>query len=177
MNFNTLDLGITTRHLANDDMHVHFHYKRLIFNSVINHFNQVVQAISSTATTTSATSSTPSTTSTTATPTIDEPTASQFSHRTREAIQRRTNKRNQKRKAKRQQHSIKREMCRKWTLIEMEKYLDSFHIKYAHVPQFGSRIIRLQFDNQADQDAADSKLGNDIFNENHYKNFMNNQST
>ncbi len=98
---------------------------------------------------------------------------SQSSHRSREAITRRNKKRHQKLNIKRQQHKIKRKIHHQWTMIQIKQYLDLLHIKHARILPIYKKILRLQFNNQHDQDFADEQLGIDVFNENHYQEFVN----
>jgi hypothetical protein len=161
MNFNILDLQITRNHLGRDRMHIDSHLTYLILNPIISHFNQLIL--------------TPSTTSTTSNSTSDEPKASQSSFRSRESIQNRNKQRHDKRKLERRQHVIKRKLYHQWNISQIKQYLESLHVRHAYIPHFYNNILRLQFNNQEDQDFADSKLGIDIFNEYHYKTFINNQ--
>ncbi|CAF1329710.1 unnamed protein product [Rotaria sp. Silwood1] len=141
-------------------MHIQFRFNDLIVNSIISHFNQLIP--------------TPSTTSNS---TSDETKPSQSSFRSREAIQCRNQQRHEKRKLKGQQHVIKRKLHHQWTIPQIKQYLDSLHVRYAYIPHFYNNILRLQFNNQQDQDFADSKLSIDIFDENHYKSFINDQAS
>ncbi|CAF3741604.1 unnamed protein product [Rotaria sp. Silwood1] len=127
---------------------------------LISHFNQLIP--------------TPSTTSNS---TSDETKPSQSSSRSREAIQCRNQQRHEKRKLKRRQHVIRRKLHHQWTIPQIKQYLDSLHVRHAYIPHFYNNILRLQFNNQQDQDFADSKLSIDIFDENHYKSFINDQAS
>ena len=57
----------------------------------------------------------------------------------------------------------------------MERYLDSLKIQYARVSRVFKNTLPLQFRNQEDQDNATGKLEDDLFNEQHHLNFMNDQ--
>jgi hypothetical protein len=156
MNFNIINFDITPADLAND--HMHIHSDELIRNSIIKHFDQVIQTISTRTTTIGSNPSLPSTSS---------------SNRSREALQARNKKRHEKRKIKQQQHQIKRKIHHQWTNAEIKQYLDSLHIQYGYIPPVYGNILRIQFNTQEDQDFADKHLGMDIFNENHYQEFVN----
>jgi len=43
MGFNILDLKIKQKHLAKDQMHVDYHFQPLIFKSIIDHVNQLIE--------------------------------------------------------------------------------------------------------------------------------------
>jgi len=183
MNFNIIDFHITDSHLANDNMHIQSRFQDRIFNSIINHFNQIVQTTSTTITITtedsnpplaSASTSTPALTST-GTSTSNKEQTSQSSFRNQEALQRRNEQRHLKMKIKQQQHVIKRKIHHQWTIPQIKQYLDSLNIHYARIPSIYKNIFRLKFSNQDEQDSADAQLGIDVFDENHYKEFINNR--
>lgn len=107
--------------------------------------------------------------------TSDSQKLPQSSSRSREAIQRRNKKRHQKMKIKQRQHTIKRKIHHQWTILQIKQYLDSCHIRYARVLPIHKNILKIQFNNQDNQDFADTQLGLDIFNENNYKEFISNK--
>ncbi|CAF1212583.1 unnamed protein product [Rotaria magnacalcarata] len=49
MNFNVIGFLINNNHLANDNMHIQSRFYHLIFDSIINHFNELIQATATTA--------------------------------------------------------------------------------------------------------------------------------
>ncbi|CAF1427052.1 unnamed protein product [Adineta steineri] len=165
MNFNILDFHITNYHLDGDKMHIQPRFLGYIINSITNHFDQVIETVSP------PTLPTPPTPPASAVP--DNKKAPQSSNRSSEALQLRNKKRHEKRKEKQQKHQIKRKIHYQWINDEIKQYLDSLNIKYAYIPPVYGNILRIQFNNKIDQDFADEHLGFDIFNENHYKEFVN----
>ena len=53
MNFNIVDFSISRTHLANDNVHIHFSVRHHIINSILNHFDQVINSLITTTSTTS----------------------------------------------------------------------------------------------------------------------------
>jgi hypothetical protein len=168
MNFNILDFHITNNHLANDYMHIQFRFRDHIINSIINHFDQVIETISITTTTTDPNPSLPPTSSSTS-----DRVKSTKKSKSRAVLNRKNKKRFEQLKIKRQQHTIKREIHRQWTATLIKQYLDALQVKYSRIPPVYNRILRIVFNNQHDQDLAAEQLGIDIFDENHYQEFVN----
>jgi len=163
INFSVIDLRITGNHIA-DGIHIHRHFNYIIRNTIIDYFNEFIER-------SSINSTVPISTSTSA----SKPSQSSF--RSRESNTLRTKKHNEKRKLKRQQYVIKRKLYNEWNIETIKKYLDKLEIRYAHIPHYYNNILRVQFNNQDDQDLADNKLPIDIFNEKNYKTFINNESS
>ncbi|CAF3920818.1 unnamed protein product [Adineta steineri] len=159
INFNVIDLRITGNHIA-DDIHVHRHFNYIIRNTIIDHFNELVERSSINSTVSISTSK-----------------PSQSSFRSQESNTLRIKKHNEKRKLKRQQYTIKRKLYNEWNLETIKKYLDKLKIRYAHIPRYYDYTLRIQFNNQDDHDLADNKLPIDIFTEKNYKTFINNESS
>ncbi|CAF4434355.1 unnamed protein product, partial [Rotaria magnacalcarata] len=105
MNFNILNFHMTNNHLAQDNMHIHFRHH--IFNSIINHFDQVNQTISTAIIAPTSTS-------------IADPTSSlslpsdqtkiNKKSKSRAVLDRKNKKRFEQLKLKRRQHTIKRKI-------------------------------------------------------------------
>jgi hypothetical protein len=167
MNFSTLDLHITENHLDKSGMHIHSSFDYVIRNSIINHFNGLIPPPP----TTNSNSSLPSS----STSVVDQQNPSQSSTRTREAVDRRNKERHQKMKLKQKEHLMKRKIHSQWSMLHIKQYLKSNDIKYGRVLPIFNKTLRLQFNNQQDQDIAESQLGMDIFNEDRYQEFINNQ--
>jgi hypothetical protein len=175
MNFNILDFNITNDHLANDNMHIHASFHDDMLKSIMNHFDQLIRTIPTTTTTTTTDPilSLPSTSSSAS----DQEKSSKHSKRSREALDRQNKKNQEKMKIKQQQHKIMRKIHHQWTISQTKQYLDSLNIRYARIQSITNNILRILFNNQDDQDFADSHLGIDKFNENCYKEFVNNHSS
>jgi hypothetical protein len=166
LNFNILDFHINNYHLANDNMHIQFRFRDHIINSIINHFDQVIETISTT--TTDSNPSLPSTSSSTSDQI--EPTKKSKS---RAVLDRKNKKRFEQLKLKRQEHTIKRKIHHQWTAALIKQYLDLLQVKYSRIPPVYHRILRIVFNNQHDQDLGEKQIGIDIFDENHYQEFVN----
>ncbi|CAF3195199.1 unnamed protein product [Rotaria socialis] len=170
MNFNILNFHITNNHLAQDNMHIHFRFRDLIINSIINYFDQVNQTISATIITPTSTSATDPTSSLSL---PSDQTIINKKSKSRAVLDRKNKKRFEQLKLKRQQHTIKRKIHHQWTAALIKEYLDSIHVKYSRIPPVYNKILRIMFNNQHDQDIAAEQIGIDIFNENHYQEFVN----
>ncbi|CAM4822128.1 unnamed protein product [Rotaria magnacalcarata] len=170
MNFNILNLHITNNHLAQDNMHVHFRFRDHMFNSIINHFDQVNQIISTTIASPTSTSTADPTSSL---PSSSDQTKINKKSKSRAVLDRKNKERFQQLKLKRQQHTIKRKIHHQWTAALIKEYLDSIQIKYSRIPPVYNKILRIMFNNQHDQDIAAEQIGIDIFDENDYQEFVN----
>ena len=73
-----------------------------------------------------------------------------------------------------QQHKIMRKIHHQRTISEVKLYVGLLNIRYARIQSITNSILRVLFNNQDGQDFADNHLGIDKFNENCYKEFINN---
>lgn len=95
--------------------------------------------------------------------------------RSRQAKDKHNKKRHQKFKEKRQQYTIKRKVYFQWSPLHVKQYLRSRHIKIGCVLPIFKKIVRLQFNNEKDKILSENQLSMDIFNEDLYREFINNQ--
>ena len=119
-------------HLGPDHMHLHFQYKNLIPNSINDYFVYL--------------SSIPST--------LPFKTLGRFS----EAKARQNHRRHLQLTLKQQQYVLKRSVSSSWCLPSIKTYLHEHHIKFAKLPPIHRNILRIQFNNEHDLQAAESVL-------------------
>jgi hypothetical protein len=93
--------------------------------------------------------------------------------KSRAVLDRKNKKRFEQLKLKRQQHTIKRKIHHQWTAALIKQYLVLLQVKYSRIPPLYNRIVRIVFNNQHDEDLGSTQLGIDIFDENHYQEFVN----
>ena len=171
MNFNIVDFSVSCTHLANDNMHIHFSVRHHIMNSILNHFDQVINSLITT--TTSTTSEvTPSPPILSSTSTSDEEQSCKKS-KSRAVLDRKNKKRFEQLKLKRQQHTIKRKIHYQWTAALIKIYLQSLQVKFSRIPPVHNRVLRIVFNNQHEEDLAVEQLGIDVFDEKHFEDFIN----
>jgi hypothetical protein len=138
MKFSYLDLNINDYHLHNDLMHLKFEHQHIIYDTIINYFNELI---------------------------IKKQTAPQSQRRSREAITRRNRKRHQKLKLKQQQYTLTRTIHPTWKLKEVKELLKLYQIQYARLPEIYKHKIRIQFNKEIYQQHAEQVLSSTAFSE------------
>ena len=167
MCFKVLDIHLTVDNLGNDRIHIHRSSQHLVVDSIIDHFDRFAQArLNSIPTPVNPVSSEASSSVTV------EDKRSQSDNRTEEALGRRNEKRFEKLKAKQKHHVIKRKNFSKWTFSQVKKYLRSMNVRYGGIAPIANGILKVQFNNQQDQDMAEALLDEDKFDENHFEQFV-----
>lgn len=173
MNFNILDLEITNNHLADDNMHIHARFHNRIFDSIINHFDQMIQIVSTRSMTSTTTANTSSSSPLPSASSLNQVESTQNSQRSREAIDRRNKKCFERLKEKRKNHTIKRKIHYGWRAEQIKQYLDLHHVKNYRIPPVYNKILRIVFNSQADVDLANEHLAMNAFDESHFQEFIN----
>ncbi|CAF1373363.1 unnamed protein product [Adineta ricciae] len=137
LNFTVLNFDVTPSHLGYDRMHLHHNYQNLVPDSINNYFAYL--------------SSIPAT------------LPFKAVGRSSEAVTRRNHQRHIKRTTQQQQHVLKRQVSSPWRLDTIKTFLQEQHIKFAKLPPIYRNIIRIQFNNADDLQAADRVLSQAVF--------------
>jgi hypothetical protein len=138
MKFSYLDLHINDHHLHNDLMHLKFEHQHIIYDTIINYFNELI---------------------------IKKSTTHQSKRRSTEAITRRNRKQHQKWKLKQQKYTLTRTIHPTWKLKEVKELLKSYQIQYARLPEIYKHKIRIQFNKDVYQQHAEQVLASTAFSE------------
>jgi hypothetical protein len=167
MCFKVLDCHLTIENLGSDRIHIHRACHHLIVDSIVDHFDRFAQARLSSTTTSIHLDSSEASSSIAV-----EDKGSQSANRSQEALHDRNQTRFAKLKAKQQRHSIKRRICPKWTYSQLKKYLKSMNIRYGEIVPIANGVLKVQFNNQEDQDMSEVLFGEDKCDENHFEQFV-----
>jgi len=167
MCFKVLDFHLTVEHLRNDDMHIHHSFKHVIVDSIIDHFDRFAQ----TRLNSIPPPANPAPFEASSSVAVEDK-RSQSDNRSEEAVGHRNKKRFEKLKAKQKHHVIKRKIFSKWTYGQVKKYLRSMNIRFGSIPPIANGLLKVQFNNQQDQDMAEALLDEEKFDENHFEQFV-----
>ena len=138
LNFTVVDFQVNDSHLAADQMHLHFNHRHIIYNFIINYFNELSR----------------------------RPSPPHCIHRRSSGAIRRRNKfRHAQRKIKQQQFTIHRHIDTHWKPKHVKQLLKQHNVKYACLPEIRKHVLQIQFHNPVDRSHADQALPLDIFSE------------
>lgn len=172
MRFKVIDFHLTVENLGRDRIHIDHGSQNLIRNTIMDHFEHLaIVQVYSAAVVVSASSAESNRT------VVADGKPSQSANRSREALGRRNEKSLAKLKARQRQFSMKRRISRKWTYVQLKKYLRSKNIRFGLLPPVANGLMKLLFNNQADLDSAEDLLGEDEFDESHFEEFVRKEET
>jgi len=141
LDFTVIDFDVQPQHLSPDHLHLHKSFSDLVPHHIFNDFNILAS------------------TSTTPPPKV--------SSRSAEAIQRRTQHRNQRRRLrlteKQTMFYISRTITPPWTPKHIKTYLQTKQLPFAKISPVRHNQVRIRFNNDLTLKATDSSLPQDFF--------------